>query len=169
MSKKTRHGPLLLSTALLILSTSICHAETFKASVKITLVNPDNTAQISEQQTMNLPLRALDNGQCSIDPQSGKLSGNACASDQAQTSIINIDGAEALNVSVNLSSTNSGGIHFAPTFYNGKNNQADFALLGDQHPVNIGGTITQSSALALKNISQNQHAQLNYNIEVLYP
>jgi len=169
MSKNKIHGPRLVSTALLILSTSICHAETFNASVKITLVNPNNTAQISEQQAMSLPIKVIENGQCTLDPQSGKLSGNACASNQAKTSIINIDGAEALNIAINLSETDSNNLHFSPTLYNGKNNQHDFALLADQHPVNIGGTITQSSALALKRLRQNQNAQLNYGIEVVYP
>jgi len=155
--------------ALLVLSTSICHAETFKASVKITLVDPNNSAQISAQQAMSLPIKVLKNGQCTIDPQTGKLDGNACTESQAQTSVINIEGAEALNIAINLSDTDSSDMHFSPKLYNGKNNQLNFALLTDQHPVNVGGTVTQSSALALKSIRQTQNAKLNYDIEVLYP
>ena len=80
-----------------------------------------------------------------------------------------IEGAEALNIAINLSDTDSSDMHFSPKLYNGKNNQLNFALLTDQHPVNVGGTVTQSSALALKSIRQTQNAKLNYDIEVLYP
>jgi len=163
-------------TVLFLLSTTTCFAETFTARVKVTLIDPANAAKISEQQAMHLPLKRLKNGHCSIDPATGILSGTVCSESTAQTSTINIDGQEALNIAVNLSESQSPELHFAPTLFNGQDQQNNFKLTTDEHTINIGGTVTQTSAGFTKEKYTNktstysqQSAQLNYGIEILYP
>jgi hypothetical protein len=146
-------------------------AESFVAKVKVTLIDPANASAISESQAMVLPVKQLAGGKCTIEPQSGALTGNACLPQEAQSAVINIDGKEYLDIEVHLTGSRSSTVQFSPTLYNGYNQQDSFQLSSNQHLINIGGTVTQTKTTSLlgNNTPIDDQQNVSYGIEVLYP
>ncbi|KZY59135.1 hypothetical protein A3752_08430 [Oleiphilus sp. HI0081] len=167
-----RKAPLALVLLSCFTFSVSAQAESFKAKVKLTLVDPASVSAIgSTQQTLSMPVKKLDNSQCTIDPKSGSLQGNACLEPSVDTPQLDISGRAAQAISVKLSdsvtnSESAASLSFEPTLYNGYDQTENFQLSTSSHSVNIGGTIYQHNT---SNSALNTQAVLQYGVEVLYP
>ena len=162
---KVKKAYLLLPVLLSSLS-SICWSESFTAKVKLTLINP---LTLLEQTPLDFgAVSIVDGGHCTLEPASGKLSGNACPTSYVEKSVIHISGTRGLGVMVNLTAANltakngAPDLQFIPQLFNGVDNNPSFVLNEDTQSINVGGKLLVSAGAAPG------ARTIDYNFEVLY-
>ena len=147
-------------------------AESFRAQVKVTLIDPANVSLQEQEQTLSVALKKQENRACEIAPENGLMTGNACLETSTTPSTLNVNGRASQAISVKLEAgynaidTSAASISFEPTLYNGQDREENFQLSASNHTIKVGGKVVQHDVLS-------PTSQLNenilYNVEILYP
>jgi len=169
--------PTFCALVMLLSFSTISAAESFIASVKVTLIDPTT---LNQEQLLHFgAVKTKPNGTCTIDPKNGERVGNACNNAQTETSVIKINGKRATPITINLNSSqskvepsNNMRLVFSPTLFNGIDSQHEFILKNTHHAVNLGGTLTQTVSSRDNSTPEQSTVSvltLPYDVEVIYP
>lgn len=150
-------------------------AESFRAQVKVKLIDPANITLQEQDQAISVALIKQENSSCEIAPENGAMTGNSCIETNTAPSTLNLNGRTSQAISVklesgyNASDASNASISFEPTLYNGQNREENFQLSASNHTINVGGRIVQHDTLSASTEQTQLNENIHYNVEVLYP
>ena len=154
---------------------TFAQAESFRAQVKVMLIDPASLPAEDQTHTLSIPLKELESGRCEINAKTGSLSGNACLGSEIETPTLDLSGRASQDISIKLETGHNAEdqeaatLSFKPTLYNGQNQNENFQLTTSHHSINIGGEITQHPKALATNTLAADSTNIHYGIEVLYP
>jgi len=147
-----------LLALLAVMSVSLAHAETFKAS--FTLLQP---ILLTESTQMNLGLlRTLDGESCTLS-SGGVRSGIACFGEvSGSLAKIEVSGSAGLQVDIDLTGSTTTGLSFVPSMIdNGTGSSALTAVtLQPAHTLLLGGEVSVSELATASSV--------NYQVNITY-